>query len=85
MTKLYSTAQFLSAYSQGDIGPEVAIKGIGVAGFGELLDTMIVHGIPLPRDRGREEQTEREIQDALPLVKELLDFELNAAEEFVTK
>jgi len=72
MSKLYTTAQYLWSYSRGDIGPEVAIKGIGVRGFGDLLDTMIAHGIPLPRGRGREDQVEREIRDARPLVRELL-------------
>ncbi len=72
MTKLITTAQYLWAYSRGDIGPETAIEGIGVRGFGALLDAMIANGVPLPRGRGREEETKREIRDGLPLMRQIL-------------
>ena len=72
MTKLITTAQFLRAYSAGEIGPEEAIRGTGALGYSHLFDAMARHRLPLPRGRGREEETAREIQDALPILRSAL-------------
>jgi len=59
MTKLITTSQFLRAYSEGRIGPEEAIRGIGGFGYSHLFDSMARHRLPLPRGRGREKEIER--------------------------
>ena len=72
MRKLITTAEFLEAYSQGDIGSREAMQGIGVDGFRELLDAMADNGHPLPRGRGQEALVEVEVAKALPLLAEAL-------------
>ncbi|MCY3879041.1 MAG: hypothetical protein OXF74_07665 [Rhodobacteraceae bacterium] len=72
MTRLHTTAQYLKAYSQGEIGPEIVIEALCMRGFGELLDAMARHDLSLPRGWGREKAVEREVRECLPLVRDLL-------------
>ena len=67
-----TAAEFLQAYSEGRIGSREAIHGAGLDGFGGLLDAMAAGGYRLPRGRGREEQVEREVNEALPMLAEAL-------------
>lgn len=73
-----TAAGFLQAYSEGRIGPQEAIHGAGLEGFGDLLDAKVAGGYRLPRDQGQEVQVEREVpgpgagQAALPMLAEAL-------------
>ena len=70
MKGLVTTSDFLVAYSEGKIGPEKAMEGIGVYTFRELLNAMADNGHPLPRGRGRETEVEREVAEVLPILLE---------------
>ncbi len=72
----FTTAGYLEAYSTGQIGSRQTMRGIGVDGFRGLLDAMLEHGDPLPRGRGREEETAREVRQALPLIAEAMGVEI---------
>ncbi len=77
--QLITTAEFLQAYSEGRIDSREAIHGIGVDSFRDLLDAMVNCGFRLPRGRGREEQVEREVTEALPMLAEALGVPLPGA------
>lgn len=78
MDHLHTTSQHLRAYSQGEIGPEVVIEALRMRGYGELFDAMERHSLPLPRGRGREAETEREVRECLPIVKLMLGLDDNS-------
>ena len=67
--ELVTTAQVLEAYSRGVIPPEEAIRRLGVTGFGELMLVMADCKVPLPRGAREEAETERELREALPLLR----------------
>jgi hypothetical protein len=73
MKKPITTADFLEAYSRGEIGSGETIRGIGARDFRHLLELMGVHNLPLPRGRGQEEDTEREVAIAVPLLQAQLN------------
>ncbi|MCY4591103.1 MAG: hypothetical protein OXE86_11225 [Alphaproteobacteria bacterium] len=70
--RLVTAAEFLQAYSEGRIDSRETMHGIGVDSFSDLLDAMAGCGFRLPRGRGREEQVEREVAAALPMLAEAL-------------
>ena len=72
MKRLITTTDFLKAYSEGKIGPEKAMEGIGIFTFRELLNAMADNGHPLPRGRGREAEVEREVAEVIPVLAEAL-------------
>jgi len=72
MKKLITAADFLQAYSEGRIGSRDAMRGIGVDSFRDLLNAMADCGWRLPRGRGREDEVEREVAEALPMLAEAL-------------
>ena len=80
MTKLITTSQFLQAYSEGSIGPEEAIRGIGGLGYSHLFDSMARHDFPLPRGRGREKEIAKEVREGLPVLRAALFAEKKHAE-----
>ncbi|MXX87877.1 MAG: hypothetical protein F4213_09505 [Boseongicola sp. SB0677_bin_26] len=67
--ELVTTAQVLEAYSRGAIPPEEAIRRLGVTGFGDLMLVMADCEVPLPRGAGEEAETERELREALPILR----------------
>ncbi|MXX88311.1 MAG: hypothetical protein F4Y68_03540 [Boseongicola sp. SB0665_bin_10] len=71
--KFITTAEVLEAYSQGAIGSADAIRRIGGTGFRDLLIAMANCDFPLPRGAGRESEVEREIAEALPILREHLN------------
>ncbi len=79
MKRLITAAEFLQAYSEGRIDSREAMDGIGVASFRDLLNAMVDCGFRLPRGRGREEQVEREVAEALPMLAEALGLPLPGA------
>ena len=76
MKRRITAAEFLQAYSDGLIDSRKAMDGIGVDSFRDLLNAMVDCGFRLPRGRGREEQVEREVADALPMLAEALSVPL---------
>ena len=76
MKRRITAAEFLQAYSDGLIDSREAMDGIGVDSFRDLLNAMVDCGFRLPRGRGREEQVEREVADALPMLAEALSVPL---------
>lgn len=72
MKRPITTSLTLIAYSRGEIGSREAIRGIGGIGFSHLLDAMADAGLPLPRGRGHEEETHREVEEALPILQAAL-------------
>ena len=79
MKRLITAAEFLRAYSEGRIDSREAMDGIGVDSFRDLLTAMVDCGFRLPRGRGREEQVEREVAEALPMLAEALGVPLPGA------
>ena len=65
---MITAAEFLRAYSEGRIGSHEAIRGTGATGFSDLLDVMTECGFSLPRGKGREDEVEREVAEALPML-----------------
>ncbi len=72
MARYTTTAQVLRAYSEGLIGPQEAIQATGGLGYSHLFDAMARHDLPLPKGKGREEETEREVREGLPILRQLL-------------
>lgn len=79
MKKLITAAEFLQAYSEGRIGSREAMRGIGVDSFRDLLNAMADCGWGLPRGRGREDEVEREVAEALPMLAEALGLPVSDA------
>lgn len=79
MKKLITAAEFLQAYSEGRIGSREAMRGIGVDSFRDLLNAMADCGWRLPRGRGREDEVEREVTEALPMLAEALGLPVSDA------
>lgn len=67
--RLITTANFLHAYSRGEISSSEAAKGIGVPGYRELTALMADLDIPLPRGSSDPEETRREVEDVLPILR----------------
>ncbi len=72
MKRRITAAEFLQAYSNDLIDSREAMDGVGVDSFRDLLNAMVGCGFRLPRGRGREEQVEREVAEALPMLAETL-------------
>ncbi|CAN0575487.1 hypothetical protein [Pseudosulfitobacter pseudonitzschiae] len=70
--KLITTANFLHAYSRAEISSSDAIKGIGASGYRELTQLMADLDIPLPRGAKDKAETQREVDDVLPILRERL-------------
>ena len=66
---LVTTAQILKAYSTGVIPPGDVIHRLGLTGFSDLMLVMGDHDLPLPRGAGEEDETAREVAEALPLLR----------------
>jgi len=49
MPGLITTAQYLRAFSFGEIMAVEAMCGIGISRIGRLYDVMIAHRMPLPQ------------------------------------
>ena len=70
---LVSTADYLDAYSRGQISSGEAIRGMGAeGGFRELLDLMSELEYPLPRGQGKEDIIDKEIENAFPILRKYL-------------
>ena len=79
--KRHTTAQYLQAYSSGEIGPEVVIQALQLSGFRELCLVMSRHDLPLPCGKGREDEVEKEVREGLPLLKKILGIDTTEDQE----
>ena len=79
MKTLVTIPDYLVAYSRGEISSGEAIRGIDafekyeVFEFRELLDLTLKVGLSLPRNRGREDISRKEVEAALPILRKQLE------------
>lgn len=67
---LTSPHDILSAYSHGDVSSSEAMAMLGLGGYVDLLVAMTDAGHPLPRPS--DDETETQLEAALPLLRSVL-------------
>ena len=82
MKTLITTADYLNAYSRGQISSGDVIRGLDMeGGFRELLELMSELELPLPRGQGEEDIVRKEVENAVPILKKQLELvEMKSAE-----